>query len=658
MLDSSSTDSLGSLGSVEGSPPKQDHVTKREEITDGSQIMSQLIHFKNYAIFLPEKGRREIFSETIERNMNMHIRKFPQLEDKIREIYALVHRKKVLPSMRSLQFGGAAIEENNIKLYNCCYMHMNTVEAFWEVMFNLLCGTGVGYSVRKVHVNQLPPITRGTISQPFVIPDTIQGWALALRELVLHHFKEGPYPEFDFSLIRPKGAPLKKSGGKAPGPEPLRLVLIAINELLSTKQNGDRLRPYEVHTINCKVADCVLSGGIRRSSLLCLFDFDDEELLFCKTAESLSEGGKEFLYNANNSVAIDPNDPQAHEKFKQLWDIVEKNKSGDPAVYFVDDDHGTNPCGEIYLEDMQFCNLTEVNVSDVDNQEELERRVKAASFLGTLQASYTDFPFLRPGWRETTQRDALLGVSLTGIATGQVLDCDLKAAARCAKDENRRVAQLIGINCARRITTVKPSGTASLIIERSGAGIHPMHAAFFKRRIQVNKVEAVYVHFKKYYPKALMDIPNNTTTVAITQALKAPPGARLRNEGVKSFLERVDRVSRDWIHFDEDTPGEYHNISATASLNPEDWSYMGAWIWERKNLIRGITAFPVPAEPTEEQKKLWPHMPQEDCTEAEADEIIAYMKGFDVSKIKENADHTQLETTLVCSGERCERITL
>ena len=642
-----------------------DNDNETASLTDGSQIMSQLIHFKNYAIFLQDKGRRETYSETVDRNMNMHIRKFPFLESEIRKIYELVQQKKVLPSMRSMQFAGAAIEENNIKLYNCCYLQMDNIAAFWEVMFCLLCGTGVGYSVRKIHIDQIPPINRKNLSnsenpgQAFVIPDTIEGWALGLKELVLHHFQGAPKPIFDFSLIRPAGTLLRKSGGKAPGPEPLKRTLIQLDKMLSSKMNGQKLSAFEIHSFNCQIADCVLSGGIRRSAMLCLFDPDDSEMLFCKTKESLIEGGNAFLYNANNSAAIDPESLQSKVDFDRLWNIIEMNRSGDPAIYFIDSNHGTNPCGEIYLRPMQFCNLTEVNVSNVTDQEDFETRVRAAAFLGTLQASYTSFPFLRKEWSQTTQEDALLGVSMTGIATGKVLDLDLKKAAIGAKEENRRIAKLIGINPARRITTVKPSGTTSLIVENSGAGIHPMHAAFWKRRIQVSKLDPVYHYFRRHYPKAVEDLRSKAdTTAVITQGLKAPKGSKLRNENFEEFLDRVAKVSQDWIHFDDDSDRhDYHNISATISLKPTEWHQTGEWIWDHRFSVRGLATFSV-FEPTEEDKKAWPQLPNEDCTEEEVDELISYMRGFDVTKIRENTDNTNFRETLACSSDRCEKVNM
>ena len=439
-----------------------------------SEILSDITVHMKYARYLNDKYRRETYTELADRNKAMHIKRFPELKKEIEEAYVFVYDKKVLPSMRSMQFGGKPIEVAPNRIFNCAYMPIDDIRAFGEAMFLLLGGTGVGYSVQTHHVEQLPEINKpsGKRTYRYLISDSIEGWADAVKALVTSYFRGTSKLRFDFSDIRPKGARLVTSGGKAPGPQPLRECLVKLEGMLESKENGDKLRPIEVHDMVCYIADAVLAGGIRRAALISLFSADDDEIIAAKAGRWFEKNPQRG--RANNSIVL-MRHIVTKEFFMDLWERVRASGAGEPGFYFTfDKDWGTNPCCEIALRPYQFCNLTEVNVSNVDSQEEYEARVKAAAFIGTLQASYTDFHYLRPVWQRNTEKDSLIGVSMTGIASGNVLKLDMKAAAKLVKQENKRVAELLDINPAARTTCVKPAGTTSLTLGTS-SGIHAWH---------------------------------------------------------------------------------------------------------------------------------------------------------------------------------------
>ena len=432
-----------------------------------TQILSNITVHMKYARFVQQKNRRELYTELVDRNKKMHLKKYPKLKSEIESAYKYVYDKQVLPSMRSMQFGGKPIEVAPNRIFNCAYMPIDDARSFGEIMFLLLGGTGVGYSVQRHHVEKLPEIVKpsGKRTYRYLVGDSIEGWADAVKALIMSYFRGTSKLRFDFSDIRPKGARLVTSGGKAPGPQPLKECLLKLEGMLEAKENGDKLSPLEVHDMVCYIADAVLAGGIRRAALISLFSAEDDEMIGCKAGpwwEKNPQRGR-----ANNSIVL-MRHMITKEFFNDIWDRVRASGAGEPGFYFTyDKDWGTNPCCEIALRPYQFCNLTEVNVSNVTSQEEYEDRVRAAAFIGTLQASYTDFHYLRPVWQRTTERDALIGVSMTGIASGAVLDLDMKAAAKVVKEENIRVSALLGINAAARTTCVKPAGTTSLTLGTS-----------------------------------------------------------------------------------------------------------------------------------------------------------------------------------------------
>ena len=611
------------------------------------RILSDITVYMKYAKFQPELKRRETWEELVTRNMNMHIKTYPKLEAEIRENYKFVYDKKVLPSMRSMQFAGKPIEISPNRIYNCAFAPIDDWRIFSEIMFLLLGGTGVGYSVQQHHVEALPEIRKPNADKTrrFLIGDSIEGWADSISVLVKSYFFGGSKPVFDFRDIRAKGARLITSGGKAPGPQPLKECLIKIEGILDAKKDGDKLKPIEVHDIVCHIADAVLAGGIRRAALICLFSASDEQMISCKSGawwETNPQRGR-----ANNSAVL-MRHKITKEYFLELWKRIEASGAGEPGIYLSNDkDWGTNPCCEIALRPFQFCNLCEVNVSDVVDQNDLNERVKAASFIGTLQAGYTDFHYLRPIWQRTTEKDALIGVSMTGIGSGAVLKLDMKAAAKIVKEENRKVAEVLGINISARTTTVKPAGTTSLALGTS-SGIHAWHNDYYIRRVRVGKNESMYSHLVLNHPDLVEDEyfrPHDTAVIGIPQ--KAPETAIFRTESPIQLLERVKKVHSEWVKPGHRSGSNSHNVSATISIREHEWKAVGEWMWENKEFYNGLSVLPYDGG-------TYIQAPFEDCTKERYEELMQTLSDVDLSKVIELEDNTDLSGELACAGGACE----
>jgi len=612
------------------------------------EILSDLVVWSKYARFVPELNRRETWTELVTRNKEMHLRKFPQMTALIERAYELVYDKKILPSMRSLQFGGKPIEVNNSRLFNCSYLAVDDYRAFSETMFLLLCGTGVGYSVQSFNIEKLPAIAKGTKIRRYLIGDSIEGWADAVKVLIKGYLGlSATVPSFDFRAIRAKGERLITSGGVAPGPEPLKICLMHIQAILDRKSDGDRLTSVECHDIMCFIADAVLSGGIRRSAMIALFDLDDEDMLTSKFGNWWELNPQRA--RANNS-AILKRDSVSKEEFLGLWKKIELSNSGEPGFYFSDNETmGTNPCAEIALNPFQFCNLVEVNASDIKDQDDLNDRVYWASVIGTMQASYTDFHYLRPIWKETTEREALLGIGMTGIASGPVMKMNLRLAVNQAIYANVSVSEMIGINPAARITCVKPSGTSSLVLGTS-SGIHAWHDEYYVRRMRIGKNEAMYTYLSIYHPEMLEDDvfkPQQQAVVSVPQS--APVGAITRNdENAIQFLERVKYFHEYWI-----TPGHVrgdntHNVSATVSMGQSEWPAVGEWLWENKQFFNGLSFLP-------KDLGTYVQTPFETITKEKYDQLVTNLNALDVAKIVEISDKTSLMDQAACSGPNgCE----
>ncbi len=610
-------------------------------------ILSDITVHMKYARYLPKKERRETWKEIVNRNKAMHIKKYPDLKDEINAAYKMVHDKKVLPSMRSMQFGGKPIEVAPNRIYNCAFAPIDDWRVFGEIMFLLLGGTGVGYSVQAHHVEKLPPINKPTSKRTrrFLINDSIEGWADAVKALVRSYFQGSSKLRFDYSDIRPKGARLVTSGGKAPGPQPLKECLVKLQGMFEAKDNGDKISTIEAHDMICHIADAVLAGGIRRAALISLFSADDQEMISAKAGnwwETNPQRGR-----ANNSVVL-LRHRITKEFFQDLWERVRESGSGEPGFYFSNDkDWGTNPCCEIALRPYQFCNLTEVNVSDVESQGELNSRVRAAAFIGTLQAGYTDFHYLRDIWRRTTEKEALIGVSMTGIASGKVLELDTTEASKVVMMENERVAKLIGVNKAARTTTVKPAGTTSLTLGTS-SGIHAWHNDYYIRRIRVGKNEAIYTHLLVNHSEMIEDEyfrPHDTAVISVPQ--KAPEGAIMRTESALSLLKRVARISEEWVKPGTRRGQNTHNVSATISIKDAEWADVGEWMWDNRDVYNGLSVLPF-------SDHSYKQAPFEDCSKETYEALLNSLEKIDLTKVVELDDNTNLADQAACAGGACE----
>ena len=638
----------------------------------GLDALGKITVFSKYAKHIPNLQRRETWNEIVDRYEEMMIKKYPSLSESITESAKFIREKKVLPSMRALQFAGPAMEVNNARGYNCAYLPVDSLYSFSETMFLLLGGSGVGFSVQKHHVAQLPAIKKqeNYRQRNFLIEDSIMGWADAVKVLMKFYFEGGTKPKFDFRAIRHKGARLVTAGGKAPGPEPLKICLSHIEAIMERKEDGEKLTPLEAHDIMCHIANSVLAGGIRRSAMISLFSHDDEEMITCKYGnwwELNEQRGR-----SNNSAVLKRGEV-SEEEFMALWKRIEASGSGEPGLYWTNDlDWGTNPCCEIGLRPFQFCNLCEVNVSDVKDQQDLNDRVGVAAFFGTLQAGFFDFHYLRPIWQKTTQKDALLGIGMTGIGSGEILKYDLEAAAHIAKVTNQLISAKIGTNEAARVTCIKPSGTTSLVLG-TASGIHAWHAPYYLRTMRFNKNEAIAQYLMINHPELCEDdVLRPTDTLCVRIPVKAPEGSIMRTETAIDTLERVKKFSQEWIKPGHINGANTHNVSATISIDQDrkyisvnmsdgkgsrytqtddgflnEWQAVGDWMWENRETYNGLSVLPYFGG-------TYQQAPFEDITEEEYNTRIASVKEIDLTKVIEMDDNVDFGQVAACAGGACE----
>lgn len=610
------------------------------------EIISNIVVFSKYARYIPELKRRETFEEVVDRYVDMMVKKYPSLSDEIHKHSASIYEKKVLPSMRALQFAGTPIERNNARIYNCSYLAVDYTRAFAEAMFLLLGGSGVGYSVRKDEVNKLPAIKEPRREHKFLIGDSIEGWADAVNALMKAFFYGKPLPRFDFTDIREKGSRLVTTGGVAPGPVPLKQCLEKIQRKLERTAVGSKLNPCDVADIMCYIAKAVLAGGIRRAATICLFDKDDKEMLAFKSGEWWNTSPDRAM--ANVSVSLNRNG-LLHKELDGVLDACYNSYSGEPGVFLTNTDKmGTNPCGEIALKPKGFCNLTTINASDLGSDNaELFRRVEAASFFGTLQAGFTDFHYLCDDWRKNAEEEALLGVSMTGICdNADFTKLDLKGAAVHAKETNRLVARSIGIGHALRVTCVKPEGTASLVLGTS-SGCHPRHSEFYIRRFRFGKDEAIVQHFAKFNPALVVDDEKLPGSKIIEVPVRSPSRAKTRAEVFVSQLERIKFLYDNWVVPGHHSGDNTHNVSCTVSFKSEDVPELRAWMWENRYSYSGISLLPFDGG-------TYTQTPFEEIDEETYKNMLNHLTDHEMSAIFEEQDTTTLVDNVACAGGACE----
>jgi len=625
-----------------------------QETDISRKILSDITVYSKYAKYLPELKRRETWDEIVDRAIGMHCKRYPTLTDEIKSAFEFVRAKQVLPSMRSLQFGGKPIELSEVRGYNCSLVFVDTIHAFNETMFLLLMGCGVGYSVQQHHVAKLPPLHSPIIvkgrKKKFLIEDSIQGWAETIRVLVESYFNGTQEIDFDYRDIRAKGARLVTSGGKAPGPQPLKDCVHNIKKVLDNalteRGKGTQLTTIEAHDIMCYIADAVLSGGIRRAACIAFFSYDDEAMLSCKTGkwyETNPQRGR-----SNNSVVLLRH--RLKEKdFNYIWEAVRYSGSGEPGFYLSNDkDMLCNPCGEASLKQNEFCNLTTINGSDIKDQEDFNSRCKAAAFIGTLQAGYTNFHYLREAWIENTEKEALLGISITGLANSKLLkQIDFEAGAKVCRDENARVAKLLGINKAARLTNIKPEGTTSCVLGCS-SGIHDWHNEYYIRRMRVGKKEPLYRYLHRHVPGILEDdFFKPDTDAVISLPIKAPAGAITRDKSSAiDLLERIKKLHKEWILPGHRRGSNTHSVSATVTIKDDEWDLARDWMWTNRDSYAGLTVLPY-------DKTEYKQMPFEDCTKEQYETLLAQVKDIDLSKIVEEEDTVAHQSEAACAGGAC-----
>jgi ribonucleoside-diphosphate reductase alpha chain len=685
--------------------------------------LADYIAMAKYARYRPELGRREVFAEGVDRVRDMHLQFFSDrlasrvpgvlpadvaelagrnaavlgtmlagadLGGIIRDAFRRVAAKQVLPSMRSMQFGGKAILRNQSRMFNCSFSNVDRVEFFREYFFLLLSGCGVGFSVQKHHIALLPPLPARAPEADlpvwhYPIADTIEGWADALHALFRSHY-EGRKIEFSFASIRPRGRPLRTSGGKAPGHLPLKGALVQVERILG-QAAGRPLRPIEVYDIAMFVAKAVLAGGIRRSATICLFSPDDEEMTAAKTGPWFEQNPQRSA--SNNSAVLGRGERNA-ENFHRLFRA--QKEFGEPGFYFCDHpEAGCNPCAEISLlpvvdwelsaeevdrlyrrgyqgdlpgtarlSGFQHCNLTTINGRVATTPAAFLEACVAATVIGTLQACYTDMPYLGPVTRLLNEHDALLGVSICGFMDNPDVLFDasvLRQGAALCRAANRLLAGLLGIRPAAKICTCKPEGTASLILN-AASGIHPHHARRYFRRVQANRKEPVYAFFKAANPQMTeASVYNPATDDVISCPTEAPPKAILRRDlNAVQFLELVRLVQQAWVIPGGDpgsrAPQLHHNVSNTCSVRPEEWDEVEGFIWASRDYFTGISLL------ADAGDKAYAQAPREEIsTEADILKWNALQpQTVDYTRMREDSDETELKQTVACAGGSCELI--
>ena len=581
------------------------------------KALQSYTYYSRYACYNKENKRRETWFEAVDRMMDMHLRKYPIIKDEIEWIRPLIKEKRLLGSQRALQYGGAPIEKKNARLHNCSFSYCDRPRFFQEALWMLLCGSGVGFSVQKHHIDKLPKIKdpATNIVETFIIPDSIEGWADALGILIATYMESKEYTEwygktvkFDYSQIRSLGSKLSSGVGKAPGPEPLHRSLNKIRELLNKciLEGQKKLKPINAYDIVMHSADAVLSGGVRRSATICLFSIDDQEMMSAKTGNWFYDNPQRS--RSNNSVML-LRQNTSKEDFLNIIDKV--REFGEPGFIWVEDlECGFNPCVEVGLyaydsenrSGWQVCNLSEINGGKIKCEEDFALAARGAAILGTLQAGYTNFEYLGSISEEIIRREALLGVSITGMMDNPDIIFDPEIQKRMAKlvvKTNKWVANKIGINQAARTTCIKPAGSTSCVLGTS-SGIHPHHARRYFRRVQANAIEPVLSFFKKYNSYAVSKSvwsANNTDEI-ITFCIEVPDGAKIKNQiSAIELLEYVKETQKNWVcngKVQELCANENlsHNVSNTINVRDDEWDIVADYIYKNRKWFAGISLLP------------------------------------------------------------------
>lgn len=621
---------------------------------------STYIHRSRYARFRDDLGRRETWDETVSRLCDFWLGRYPELADEIAEIKESILNLDVMPSMRSLMTAGEALDRDEVAGYNCAFTVIDSPRSFDEIMYVLLCGTGMGFSVQSKYVSKLPEIAEEMheTDTTIVVADSKIGWASAFRELISLLYA-GKIPNWDMSKVRPAGARLKTFGGRASGPEPLE-DLFNFSVSLFRHATGRKLTTLECHDLVCKVAEIVVVGGVRRSALISLSDLSDDRMRHAKSGQWWVDQPQRALAN-NSYVAEDKPDFQT---FLGEWTSLYESRSGERGIFSLPAAQkvasrngrrdgskivGTNPCSEILLRDKQMCNLSEVVIRPDDNKETLKKKIRLATILGTLQSTLTNFRYLRKKWKDNCEEERLLGVSLTGICDNSLMNDphelfysgDVLGELQVYADEvNKEYAEKLGINQSAAITCVKPSGTVSQLVD-SASGIHPRFAPYYIRRVRNDKKDPLSQFLIDEGFPYEEDVMNKQTYV-FSFPMKSPAGAENTDtlDGMQQ-LHLWETYARYWCQ---------HKPSMTAYYNDNDFLEMGNWIWNNFDEVSGVSFLP-------KSDHTYQQAPYEEITEEQYNKMLESMPtDVDWSRLTlyEQDDHTSGTQELACTAGGCE----
>ena len=631
-----------------------------------------------YARWIDAENRRENWGETVGRYIENVV--VPKVRDEVAlgEIEEAILGLDVMPSMRALMTAGPALVRDNTAAYNCAYMAVDDPKAFDEAMFILLCGTGVGFSVEHQYISKLPDVPELMFKSEdtILVADSKEGWAKALRK-VLAYLYSGEIPQWDVSKVRPAGAKLKTFGGRASGPAPLvELFNFAVNMFVNAK--GRKLSSMECHDLMCKIGEVVVVGGVRRSAMISLSNLSDDRMRHAKSGQWWEKNGQRAL--ANNSVAY--TEKPDMETFLREWTSLVESKSGERGIFSrqaskkqaakngrrnPDFDFGTNPCSEIILRPNQFCNLTEVVIRATDTLADLKRKVRIAAILGTIQSTYTHFPYLRKVWKDNTEEERLLGVSLTGIMDNEAmsggmdndagiawsfsgnedmnLDQVLEELKNVAINTNAEWAERLGIPASTAITCVKPSGTVSQLVD-SASGIHARHSSYYIRTVRGDNKDPLTQFMKDQGIPSEPDVMKPDATTVFSFPQKSPEGAVTRND--MTALEQLGlwlTYQRHWCE---------HKPSVTITVKDDEWMEVGAWVYKNFDEVSGVSFLP-------HSDHTYQQAPYQDCSKREYEDALALMpQKIDWSKLSEyeTEDTSKGTSTFACAGGSCEIVDL
>ena len=617
------------------------------------------IHASRYARWLEDKGRRETWEETVDRWWNYMTDKFPALEQR-QDVKVAIHDLEVVPSMRTIMTAGEALDRNQVAAYNCSFLAVDDPKAFDEALLVLMCGTGVGFSVERQFIQKLPevPAELHDTDEVIVVADSKEGWAKALRQ-VISRLYAGEIPKWDVSKVRPAGARLKTFGGRASGAEPLEnLFKFAISTF--KKAAGRKLNSLECHDLMCQVAAAVVVGGVRRSAMISLSNLSDDRMRHAKMGNWWNDQVNRSY--ANNSISFTEKPDMG--SFLREWTSIYESKSGERGMFNREaakakavsigreprDDFGTNPCGEISLRSKQFCNLSEVIIRETDGMEELKKKVEIATIIGTIQSALVDFKYLSPKWKRNSEEERLLGVSLTGIfdhkiMSGQgeyeanILAGTLAKLREVTRETNKEWAEKLGIPESKAITTVKPSGTVSQLVN-SGSGIHPRYAKYYIRRVRADVKDPLATWMQDKGVPCETDVYNPQNLVFSFPMKSAENSLTRHDVSAIQHLELWLKYRKYWTD---------HNPSVTIYVGEDEWAEVGAWVYKHWDEICGVSFLP-----REDDNHSYAQAPYEEIDEDTYLELKASVPDVDFSEYEELADNTTSSQELACTAGVCE----